>query len=342
MKTDDLKFMCAPGFANMDTANVYWQPNRYCNYECTYCWPSAHTKIKDFVDKDIAFKTIDKAVKLFKARGIKHINWGWSGGEATFHPNFLDFQKRILSHDDITMTFNITTNLSHNLPWWKKFVKTLQGYKRIGLTASLHQEYVNTPAKVDKFIEKLNYLREAGVKVSVNQVMDPDIFDEQLKVLEQFYEKDFYVSRKINSSIHKEYLKYTGETIYTQEQIDHMNESHVSAKTKGNLVFVKDKNNNKIDFQHFEQIKNLGLWELKDWICSVGYLSIVIEGNVVKRGVGGCHHQILGKLDEDWQLYDEPKLCGVDGFCTCVADLKLPKWNPKHASESEWKRTQAI
>ena len=139
MKTDDLKFMCAPGFANMDTANVYWQPNRYCNYECTYCWPSAHTKIKDFVDKDIAFKTIDKAVKLFKARGIKHINWGWSGGEATFHPNFLDFQKRILSHDDITMTFNITTNLSHNLPWWKKFVKTLQGYKRIGLTASLHQ-----------------------------------------------------------------------------------------------------------------------------------------------------------------------------------------------------------
>jgi sulfatase maturation enzyme AslB (radical SAM superfamily) len=339
--TDNLKYMSATSFNSMNRANVYWQPNRYCNYECSYCWPSAHTKVKDFVDKDLAFKTIDRAVELFKAKGVLTINWGWSGGEATFHPNFLDFQKRILTHhcDSMIMSFNITTNLSHNLPWWKKFVDVIRPYKLKVVICSLHQEYVNTPAKVDKFIEKLDFLKANDIQVLVNQVMDPDIFDDQLKVLEQFYEKNYFVSPKINSTIHKNYLQWTGKTIYTEDQLKIMNKSQDERKTSWPLITVKDKNDNIVDYSSFEQIKNEGLWDLRDWICSVGYLSIAIEGNIVKRGVGGCHQQYLGKLDEDWQLYDEPKLCGVDGMCTCVADLKLPKWNPKHASESEWKRT---
>lgn len=341
MRTQDLKYMSSASFADEKRANVYWQPNRYCNYECSYCWPSAHTKVKDFIDKDLAFKTIDRAVKLFTVRGVDKINWGWSGGEATFHPNFLDFQERILSHasDQLAMTFNITTNLSHNLSWWKKFRDVIDPYQFITITCSLHQEYVNTPAKIDKFIEKLDFLKNSGVNVVVNQVMDPDIFDDQLKILEQFYEKDYFVSPKINSTLHKQYLMWSGETIYTDEQIEIMNKAQDLTERSWPLVTMIDKDNNSIDFNSFEQVKNKNLWDLTDWICSVGYLSIAIEGDTIKRGVGGCHQQYLGKIDEDWELYDEPKLCGVNGPCTCVADLKLPKWNPEHASESEWKRT---
>ena len=241
-KTDNLKYMSASSFSDMNRANVYWQPNRYCNYECSYCWPSAHTKIKDFVDKDLAFRTIDRAVGLFKERGVTNINWGWSGGEATFHPNFLDFQKRILSNDQMVMTFNITTNLSHNLPWWKKFVNVIQHYKHKSVICSLHQEYVNTPAKVDKFIEKLDFLKASNVQVVVNQVMDPDIFDDQLKVMDQFYEKNYPVSPKINSIIHKNYLQWTGKTIYTDDQLKIMNESYGERKTSSpsRLITVKD------------------------------------------------------------------------------------------------------
>ena len=336
MKTDDLKFMSNSSFVNMKRANVYWQPNRYCNYECSYCWPTSHTKVKDFVNKDIAFKTIERAVMLFDRKGVKQINWGWSGGEATFHPNFLDFQKHILEQN-MRATFNMTTNLSHNLPWWKKFVEITRSYEWINVACSLHQEYVNTPSKVDKFIEKLDYLKSEGVGVKVNQVMDPDIFDDQLKVLEKFYEKDYYVSRKINSALHKKYLRYTGDTIYTDEQIENMNQSHENKEKS--IVTVIDKENNQVNITDLEQIKNLGLWDLETWICSAGDISIAIEGNTINRGVGGCHQEYLGKLDEDWELYDEPKICGLKKPCTCVADLKLPKWNPEHASESEWKRT---
>lgn len=339
MKTDDLKYMSAPGFASLKSANIYWQPNRYCNYECSYCFPTSHTKIKDFVDKDLAFQTIDKCVQKFTERGIQRINWGWSGGEATFHPNFLDFQKRILTHEHMAMTFNMTTNLSHNLPWWKKFVDTTKKYKNIQVSASLHQEYVKTSAQIDKFLQKLDYLRSNGIKVTINQVMDPDIFDEQLKGLEKFYENDYTISPKINTILHKEYLKYNGSTIYSKEQLEIMNKSHEKRKS---FVTVIDKNNNNIDFHSFEQIKNLGLWDLDDWICSAGYLSLTIENNTVKRGVGGCRHQLLGTLDGGWDLHDEPQMCRAGVTCTCTADLKLPKWNPKHDIASKWKDTELL
>lgn len=338
MNVNDLKFMSNTSFVDMKKANIYWQPNRYCNYECSYCFPGSHTKVKDFVDKDLAFQTIDKCVQKFTERGIERINWGWSGGEATFHPNFLDFQERILSHEHMNMTFNMTTNLSHNLPWWKKFVNITKKYKHISIAASLHQEYVKTSVQIDKFLEKLNYLRSNNIGITINQVMDPDIFDDQLEGLEKFYENDYKISPKINTTLHKEYLKYTGSTVYSKEQLEVM---HNSQKKRNTVVTVIDENGNKSDFQSFEQIKNLGLWHLSDWVCSAGYLSLTIENNTVKRGVGGCRHQLLGTLDGDWDLYDQPQICGVkEGTpCTCVADLKLPKWNPKHASRSEWNKT---
>lgn len=347
MKTDNLKYMSASTMADLKTANVYWQPNRYCNYECSYCWPTAHTKVKDFIDKDLAMRTIDRCVEKFTEKGVTRINWGWSGGEATFHPNFLEFQERILSHksDELRMSFNLTTNLSHNMPWWKKFVETTKDYWHLAVSASLHQEFVDTKDKVDKFIEKIEYLESENIKIMVNQVMDPDIFDDQLKALERFYEKNFRVNTKVNSILHKHYMKHTGKTIYTDEQLSKMHQSQKGVrKGGGGFVMAIDENDNFLEYDTFEQVKNDGLWYLTDWLCSAGYLSIAIEDGVIKRGVGGCHQQIIGKLDEEWELHDEPKLCGLKNNhpCTCVADLKMPKWNPEHVTESEWKKIKTI
>ena len=33
-------------------ANCTWIMNRYCNYNCSYCWPHAHQQKKDFFDED--------------------------------------------------------------------------------------------------------------------------------------------------------------------------------------------------------------------------------------------------------------------------------------------------
>jgi molybdenum cofactor biosynthesis enzyme MoaA len=311
-------------------ANVYIQPNRYCNYECSYCWPGAHTKVKDFVDAEKLYKTIDDLCKQFNDRDVRRINWGWSGGEATFHPNFLDFQKRILSNDYLYHTFNMTTNVSHNLSWWKKFVKVTEGYFHRQISASLHQEFVNTPAKVRKFKEKCKYLSNNNCSVVVNQVMDIDIFDDQLETMMEITEDIGIHGRpKVNSTLLKQYRKYTGTDGYNSYQMKTMNDYYNDQKIKLHQarIYQQTQEGEEINFLDAEQLKLNDFWEnLRDWICTAGYLSVAINGLEIKRGVGACRFQIMGTVGEDFSLDDKPKLCGEAEPCSCTADLKLPKW----------------
>ena len=326
----NIVYSSMPAFMSHELANVYIQPNRYCNYECSYCWPSSHTKVKDFVNAEKLYKTIDDLCKQFYDRGVKRINWGCAGGEATFHPNFLDFQKRILSNNYLKHTFNMTSNISHNLSWWKKFVKVTEGYEAKSISASLHQEFVNTPEKIEKFKEKCKYLRDNITNITVNQVMDIDIFDDQFETMKQITEDVGILARpKINSILYKEYRKYTNTDGYDSDQMDTMNDYYKDQKVniKYARVYQLTDKGEEIKFLDTEQLKLNKFWEnLEDWICSAGYLSVAIDRYTIKRGVGGCRFQKIGTVGEDFSLHVEPQRCNTKNTCTCVADLKLPKW----------------
>ena len=73
---------------------------------------------------------------------------------------------------------------------------------------------------------------------------------------------------------------------------------------------------------------------LTDWFCVAGYLSVAIDRDMIKRGVGACREQIIGRVGEDFELHDKPQKCGTTNPCTCVADLKLPKWKENFDIES--------
>ena len=335
-----------------EVANAYIQPNRYCNYECSYCWPDSHTKVKDFVDAEKLCKTIDDLCKQFHERGVKRINWGWSGGEATFHPNFLDFQKRILSNDYVYHTFNITSNVSQNLSWWKKFMNATEGYLHRQISASLHQEFVNTPAKVKKFKEKCKYLNDNGCFIVINQVMDIDIFDDQLETMIEITEDlGIHGRPKVNSTLLREYRKYTGTDGYDSYQMKTMNDYYKDQKSKLHQprIYQQTQEGEEINFLDVEQLKLNDFWSnLEDWICAAGYLSVAISGLEIKRGVGGCRHQLIGTVGEDFSLHVEPQRCNTKNTCTCVADLKLPKWKEefdintfveKNRNESKFRKT---
>mgnify|MGYP003134208343 CR=1 FL=1 len=326
----NIVYSSMPGFMAHNRANVYIQPNRYCNYECSYCFPDSHTKVKDFVNAEKLYKTIDDLCKQFYDRGVEYINWGWSGGESTFHPNFLDFQKRILSNDYLVHTLNITSNISHNMSWWKKFIEVTKEYKLRQISASLHQEFVNSPAKVEKFKEKCKYLRDNLDRIVVNQVMDIDIFDDQLETMKQITEDVGIHGRpKINSLLYRDYRQYTGTDGYDSSQMEIMNDHYKDQKVKvkyANVYQLTDEGE-EIKLRDAEQLKLNKFWSnLEDWICTAGYLSVAIDRNTIKRGVGACRLQKIGTVGEDFSLHVEPQRCNVKKPCSCVADLKLPKW----------------
>lgn len=345
----NIVYSSKPQMMRHDRANVYIQPNRYCNYSCSYCFPGASTKVKDFVNAEKLYKTIDDLCKQFYDRGVKHINWGWSGGEATFHPNFLDFQKQILSHDYLVHSFNMTSNISHNLSWWKKFIKVTDKYFHRSISASLHQEFVNTPEKIEKFKQKCKYLRNNIETITVNQVMDIDIFDNQLEIMKQIT-KDVGIGGrpKINTVLYKQYRKYTGTDGYDSDQMETMT-SHYKNQDHGKKYYAAmyqlTDEGEEIKLLDPEQLKLNKFHEnLKDWICTAGYLSIAITKDTIKRGVGACgsgkRMNILGAVGEDFSLYTEPRVCGMEKPCTCTADLKLPKWKKEFDIENFIRKTK--
>jgi len=336
LSSDNIAYIGDRAYSDLKRALVYWQPNKYCNYECSYCWPSSHTKIKDFDDAQKSYKTIDDLCNQFYDRGIDKINWGWSGGEPTFHPNFLDMQERILRRqDDFRMTFNITSNISQSIKWWEKFVEKTSGYKVRAIAASLHQEYVHTDKQIKRFHETADFIRSAGITITINQVMDIDLFEDQLELLNMFIEDGFNVNSKINTIENQMYHKYgDGKTGYTQEQLDYMINSNKRYHDIGRCL-VKTFDGEEHWFDTTERLKPLQLYhDLNDWMCTAGYISAVIKQGKIRRGVGGCRHDVIGKLGDDFKLFDEPKKCTAkeSQSCSCVADLKLPKWRAKDSN----------
>lgn len=328
-------YSSSPAFTSHKTANVYIQPNRYCNYSCSYCFPNSHTKVKDFVDTDKLYKTIDDLCEKFTDRGIEKIGWGWSGGEPTFHPDFLNFQKRILSHTNLKHNFNMTSNISHNLSWWKNFVEVTDGYEIRNISASLHQEFVDTPEKVEKFKEKIAYLKTARDRkkfgVIINQVMDMDLFDDQLETLEEIYNTlEVSIRPKVNSVLLKEHRRYGNTDGYDSAQMKIMSDVYKKDTWRRKIQAIQISDEGKITtFKDNEELKLNGFWStLQDWNCTAGYLSVAIDRNVIKRGVGACKDQIIGTVGEDFDLHETPRVCGIrdKAVCSCVADLKLPKW----------------
>lgn len=331
IKPEDVIYISTNSYSKFHKANVYWQPNRYCNYECSYCWETSHTKVKDFCDPIKSYKTIDDLCAKFKQRNVKRINWGWSGGEATFHPNFIDFQERILSHqeEDLAMTFNMTTNLAQSLKWWKEFCTRTKDYNHISIAASLHQEYVKTEKQIELFKSKLDFLQENNILITINQVMDVDLWDDQVHVIERFSAEGYSISPKINTILQKLYIKYgNGKEAYTKDQVDYLVNQN---KIKKSITTVKTRDGKSHEFDSAEKLKPLKLhYGLHDFTCSAGYISIVIQNDLIQRGVSGCREDILCALGEDFVLLDEPKKCTgkLTEPCNCVADLKLPKWDP--------------
>lgn len=70
--------------------------------------------------------------------------------------------------------------------------------------------------------------------------------------------------------------------------------------------------------------ENLTAW--KDWKCAAGATAIYIYKNQVYGGE--CRNDLLGYLDQDWNLIDNYTTCKLDRCSGCTTDLLQEKYKP--------------
>jgi hypothetical protein len=161
----------------------------------------------------------------------------------------------------------------------------------------------------------------AGVYVTINQVMVPEQFDELYDRCARFSEKGINVTLKPQSDPTASFVVDE----YTEDQIDKM-QTNFPQNNQGKQVmqmYFEDHKGNDYGLDQAERMNAFGFNKFKGWNCVAGYQSCIIRGVEVKRAYS-CAEQPLGTLTDGFTLFKAPSKCITD-TCVSSADSKIPK-----------------
>jgi len=296
--------------------SVSWILGRFCNYNCSYCWPYARSDKMDYQPFEVYTNAIDEIKRQARQNGFNEFHWSFSGGEPTAYKQLTDLVKHLDETESSYQSIHMTTNLSPGSKWWKSWCDNTSLLQRRSITASYHDEF----AKEQEFGDKCLQLMYESVLVTINQVMVPERFWETYERLERFHKRGINVTLKPQSDPTASFV-VNG---YTDEMMSLM-QTGFPQRTNGEDVYqiaLYDAANNEYLFDQAERFNAFGFNKFQGWGCNSGYQSVIIRSNEVKRSYS-CHDVPLGTL-ENFELFKEPKIC-ITPTCVSSADSKVPK-----------------
>lgn len=298
--------------------SVSWILGRFCNYNCSYCWPYARSDRLDHFDLETYTNTVDEIKRQARQNGFKEFHWSFSGGEPTTYKRLLDLVKHL--DDDVATPYqsiHMTTNLSPGSKWWKTWSANTELLQRRSITASFHSEF----AKEQEFGDKCLRLMNDGVYVTINQVMIPERFNEYYERCQRFAARGINVTLKPQSDPTASFV-VNG---YTEKMTQLMQTGFPQKVNETDIyqIALYDNNDTEYLFDQAERFNAFGFNKFQGWTCNSGYQSIIIRGNEVKRSYS-CQDDPLGTLEEGFNLFPKPKKC-ITSTCVSSADSKIPK-----------------
>ena len=339
-----------------DLFTVSWLLGRFCNYRCSYCWPYARSDRKDHRPTELCLATIDEIKRQARDRGFNSFHFSLSGGEPTFHPGYLDILQHLANDTSNTnyTSVHMTSNCSRNMKWFEQYVQAVAPFHRASITASYHREHVNSQEKREQFADKLCFVQEHDVQVTINQVMVPEWFDELYEESLYFHNRGINVTLKPQSdptasTVVEGYSKEMLDKLYngmpqrgfTEEKNQHVQRPKPTFKIDDDRTLQKqtysegvpqhfqvefrDKENKPWFMDQAERFNAFNFNKFEGWECSSGYRSIIIRepDGSIKRSYS-CHDEPLGNIETGFKLFDKPEKC-ISRSCVSSADSKIPK-----------------
>jgi uncharacterized Fe-S cluster-containing radical SAM superfamily protein len=293
-----------------------WILGRFCNYNCSYCWPYARSDRIDHQPLEVYKSTIDEIKRQARANGFSQFHWSFSGGEPTAYKQFPELIKHLDETESPYQSIHMTTNLSPGSKWWNTWCANTALLQRRSITASFHDEF----AREQEFGDKCLQLQYELVHVTINQVMVPEKFYELYERMERFHKRGINVTLKPQSDP-------TASAVvegYTDDMIHKMREGFPQRVDGEELyqIALYEADDTEHLFDQAERFNAFGFNKFTNWTCNAGYQSVIIRGTEVKRSYS-CHDVPLGTLDS-FELFKEPTRC-ITPTCVSSADSKIPK-----------------
>ena len=198
-----------------DTFEVTWDMGLRCNFDCTYCPAHRHNNTSPHASLETLIKTskfVFDYKKLIQSYLTFDRKWniGFTGGEPTNNPNFLDMCEYIHAQNDPNVLVDVTTNGAFSQKYCEKLIETVDS-----ITISYHCEAKD---KVKQgVIDRIYQIHNAGMHYKVNLMIHAkqEYFDECMTLVDRFTRDNIkFVPRIIGESY--EDSKYSHR--YTKEQ----------------------------------------------------------------------------------------------------------------------------
>jgi len=296
--------------------NVSWILGRFCNYNCSYCWPYARSDKLDYQTLEVYKATVDEIKRQAGLNGFTEFHWSFSGGEPTAYKQLPDLVKHLDETKSTYQSVHMTTNLSPGSKWWDTWCANTALLQRRSITASYHAEF----AREQEFGDKCLQLMYERVHVTVNQVMVPEKFYDLYARMERFHARGINVTLKPQSDP-------TASAVvdgYTEDMIHKMREGFPQCANGEETyqIALYEADGTEHLFDQAERFNAFEFNKFTNWSCNAGYQSVIIRGNEVKRSYS-CYDASLGTLDK-FELFKEPTRC-ITPSCVSSADSKIPK-----------------
>ena len=301
-----------------------WGMHYKCNYNCAYCYAPKPQDIT-FENNPNNVAKYEKTEKIIDSWKYIYDKYGSSrirldGGEPSIYPNFFEIVKELSEIHRL----QLNTNLSFDV---NKFCD-VSNPETIRVDASLHCEYT----KLETFVNKLNFLKQKGYKLTVSYVGYPD-FLENIPLAKEEIE-----SMNIPFFVHP-YSGFYEERQYPQSYTEQDKKFiyDIDCQSKTELVWrqerksrYKDKKNvnigtkwTKEEIEKFQQKKQKRFEEQieigKYKICEMGhmYARIYPNGNTY-RCCSSDGNTYLGNLfDKSINLLERAEKCYDIDNCRC-------------------------
>lgn len=331
-----------------DIFTVSWLMGRYCNYNCSYCWPYARSDTKDHRSYELCVNTIDEIKRQARENGFNSFHFSFSGGEPTFHPSYLEILKYLAA--DVANTnytsIHMTSNCSRTMQWFQKYAEYAKLFHRASITASLHAEYVNTTEKMQDFANKLIFCQENDIQVTINMVMVPANFEKDWDNAMFFHNQGINVTLKPQSNesatkivdgytdIMKEKL-WNGLPQQGFTAIKRKWNNRPESKLKQVIPITSAPSNMQVELtdssgkqwyvDQAERFNSFSFNNFKGWNCNAGFQGIIIRepDGSIKRSYSCADHPI-GNITTGFKLFNSPQPC-ISNSCVSSADSKIPK-----------------
>ena len=283
---------------HQESVKIEWNLGKRCNFDCGYCPAEIHDNISPHTDIAILKNTVDKLTEINKP-----IRISFTGGEPCVHP---DIEELLAYAKEHASWINVTTNATRTPEWYAKqpvshYVFSLhydnEHWERCAMTILLFSQLCEIPFQVNIMAH--------------NQHMD-----------RVRYSVDLFTGHNIGFVLRR--IRWTegdhdwfDDMRYQPNDLKYLLENNATAKEN---CIVDNK-----DLYHANDIIKLHMNKFKDWKCSAGIESLMInwDGEVHRATcrVGGS----LGNIYKgDFRIPASEIICDRN-WCTCAADIPLTK-----------------